>query len=177
MAEHGPAPRSRFYTGGRRTRRRACRSLLLGLVLTTLVGCATVPADTEGTTDRVRGGVLRVGLTHNPPWVDATDPAVPRGTEAALVEELATALDAEPEWTTGSEAALVTALHEGRLDLVAGGFTDDTPWSQQVAMTAPYTEERDGSGRTLKHVLLTRAGENRFLTTVERFLAEQEGVR
>ena len=173
MAEHRPALRSRCFGGGRR----AGLPLLVALVLATLVGCGTVPADTEGTTERVRGGVLRVGLTHNPPWVDATDPAVPRGTEAGLVEELAAALDAEPEWTTGSEAALVTALHEGRLDLVAGGFTDDTPWSQQVAMTVPYIEERDGSGRTLKHVLLTRAGENRFLTTVEQFLAEQEGTR
>lgn len=151
--------------------------LLAALVLATLVGCSAVPADAEGTTDRVSGGVLRVGLTHNPPWVDATDPAVPLGTETELVEELAAALDAEPEWITGSEAALVTALHEGRLDLVAGGFTDDTPWSEQVAMTAPYAEERDGSGRTQKHVLLTRAGENRFLTTVEEFLAEQEGTR
>lgn len=175
MAAHLPGRRPVTLTvRGGRSLRWAGLTLVANLVLAALVGCGAVPADAEGTTERVRAGVLRVGVTHNPPWVDATDPAEPGGTEADLLKELAVGLGTELEWTIGSEAVLVTALHEGRIDLVAGGFTDDTPWSQQVAMTAPYTEERDESGRTLKHVLLTRAGENRFLTTVEQFIAEQK---
>lgn len=148
-------------------------ALLAGALAAALTGCATIPVDTEGTTERVRGGVLRVGLTHHPPWVDATDPARPDGTEVRLVEQFAAGLGADIAWTIGSEATLVAGLDDGRLDLVAGGFTDDTPWSQQAATTTPYLEERDQGGALRKHVLLTRPGENRFLVAVEQFLGER----
>lgn len=144
--------------------------------LLALVGCQTIPVDTEGTLDRVRGGLLRVGLTHNPPWVDTSGPDA-AGTEVHLVERIAAELQAEAAWTVGSEAVLVEELHHGRLDLVAGGFTDDTPWTQRAAMTTPYLEDRDQTGRTRKHVLLTRPGENRFLMTVEQILAGQGAPR
>jgi len=155
-------------------RLRAAALLVVALMLAALAGCQAIPADTEGTLDRVRNGVLRAGITHNPPWVDTTVSSGPEGTEVRLVEAIATDLQAEVTWTVGSEAALVAALHDGSLDVVAGGFTDDTPWAKEAAMTAPYLEESD-TGRTRRHVLLTRAGENRFLTTVEQLLASGVG--
>jgi polar amino acid transport system substrate-binding protein len=198
-------------------------------------GCSA-PRDPEGTLERVQGGVMRVGVTESEPWVVLRPGAEPAGLEADLVRRLARRLGARVRWTEGSEADLVAALHEGRLDLVAGGFTRETPWQREAALTRPYhvsrlvvgfpafadapptiagqrisvergTEagalvERQGGipvevddplgaqgGRAVldhllddlglreraelrrdEHVMLLRAGENAWLTRVERFL-------
>ena len=161
----------------RRRGRRLTSIVAIGL-LATLVGCGVVPADTDDTLDRVTGGDLRVGITHNPPWTDTSgSSARPSGTEVDLVGHLADELDAEIVWTESSEAALAEALNRGDLDLAIGGFTDDTPWTELAAITTPYTEAADPYGTVKKHVLLTRMGENRFLVTTEQFLREHGSDR
>lgn len=49
-----------------------------------LSGCG-MPQDPDGTTQRVRGAMLRVGISHNPPWTDVTGESV-SGIEADLCE-------------------------------------------------------------------------------------------
>lgn len=157
--------------------RRLAAIAVIGLV-TTLAGCGVVPADTDDTLDRVTGGDLRVGITHNPPWTDTSDSSDrPGGSEVDLVERLAEHLDAEIVWTESSEATLAEALNRGDLDLAIGGFTDDTPWTDLAAITTPYTEAADPYGTVKKHVFLARMGENRFLVSTEEFLREQGGDR
>lgn len=148
----------------------ALAALMLSVSLS---GCAIhMPADPHGTLDRVENGVLRVGATENPPWVDdpeGGEPGIPTGTEPALLSDFAAELGAEVSWTLGSEAALVDALEGGALDIVIGGFIDDTPWADEGAITRPYTETVTAEG-TRKHVMLVRMGENRFLVALETFL-------
>ena len=141
------------------------------VLLVTLTGCGAFPADTDGTVDRARGDALRVGVTENPPWVEL-DGAAPSGAEVDLIEEFAEQLGADVEWMPGAEAVLVDALRAGELDLAIGGFTDDTPWSDDAAPTDVYTEVVNDRGVTEKHVMLTRAGENRLLVELETFLRE-----
>jgi ABC-type amino acid transport substrate-binding protein len=144
--------------------------VLLALVLVILLAaCGTVPADAEGTSERVRGGELRVGVTHNPPWTD-TSAGDPAGSEVALMAAFARELDARIDWMEGSEAVLADALREGELDVAVGGFTQDTPWTDRAAVTTVYREVENERGVREKHVLLTRSGENRFLVTLEEFL-------
>jgi len=147
--------------------RRAVVASTLAVALTA-TGCASIPADTAGTLDRVRDGELRVGITHNPPWTDTS--GAPAGTEVQLVERMASDLGAEIAWTQASEAVLAEALHRGELDLAIGGFTDDAPWTDRAAVTEPYAEAEDDTGRTRKHVMLARPGENRLLVALEEFL-------
>jgi len=140
-----------------------------------LVGCGMqVPADPRGTLDRVENGVLRVGATENPPWVELGGAGEPSGSEPELVSAFAEQLDAEVEWTTGSEARLLDALDRGELDMVVGGFLDDTPWVDLGAVTQPYLEIATAQGQE-KHVMIVRMGENRLLTTLETFLMEEVG--
>ena len=73
---------------------RTCPLLLLAAVLA--VGCQ-YPRDPEGTLDRVRGGVMRVGVTHVDPWVKL-DGGTPSGVEVELLERFARTIDAEVEW-------------------------------------------------------------------------------
>jgi polar amino acid transport system substrate-binding protein len=76
-------------------------------------------------------------VVERPPWVTDSAGQV-RGLEGALVAELARELGATPEWVRGPESPLLEALHRRELDLVIGGFTDDTPWRDRVALTASY---------------------------------------
>jgi polar amino acid transport system substrate-binding protein len=103
------------------------------------VGCG-IPRDPEGTLERVRGGLMRVGITEHPPWTVLDD--APTGVEVDLVEGFARLLDAEIEWFPGSEHDLLTALHRRELDLVIGGYTDDDPWAKEATFTEPYATIR-----------------------------------
>lgn len=141
------------------------------VLIAALTGCAAIPADVDGAYDRARDEGLRVGITSNPPWTDASGDE-PRGIEVDLIEGFAEDIGADVEWTVGTEAVLVDELHEGRLDVAIGGFTDDTLWVDKVATTAAYREVRSERGVTEKHVMLTRAGENRLLVELEAFLRE-----
>lgn len=149
--------------------RRAAYAAASVLTVLALVGCGPIPADVDGTTDRISGGVLRVGVTANPPWTELTADA-PAGSEVDLIEEFAREQGAEIAWTEGAESALADGLHAGTLDIAVGGFTDDTPFADKAAVTDVYTETATATGGTEKHVMLTRAGENRLLMTLEVFL-------
>ncbi len=156
---------------------RSTASALTALVAAVaLVGCGlSIPADPDGTLDRVTGGTLRVGVAESAPWTETDGAGAPEGTEVDLVEEFAENLGADIEWTEGGEADLAYALERRQLDLVIGGFTDTTPWTSKAAMTQPYAESVNPEGKTAKHVMLTPMGENAFLVELERFLLEGEG--
>lgn len=145
---------------------------MLALVLT---GCGIqVPADPHGTLDRVRDGVMRVGVTENEPWVELGETAKPSGTEPKLLAAFAEQLGARIEWTAASEAVLMGGLERGELDVVVGGFLDDTPWVEKGAATLAYAETTTTDGQE-KHVMIVRMGENGFLVALEKFLVEETG--
>jgi polar amino acid transport system substrate-binding protein len=140
-----------------------------------VAGCnVEIPQDPDGTLDRVRGGVLRVGVSINPPWTALGNNSEPSGIEAQLVRRFADTVNAEVRWTVGGEESLVHQLEAGRLDLVIGGLTAKSPWMRQVAFTRPYATAPGPSGEPEQHVMATPQGENAFLVTLERFLLMQD---
>jgi len=129
-------------------------------------GCG-LPKDASGTVERVRGGVLRVGVIHNPPFVIDTGTAV-RGVEGTLADAIAQDLGARIEFRRGPEHVLMRALHTRELDLVIGGLDAKVPWVKEAALTRPYyTDEK-------AHVLAVPPGENAWLVKVERVLRQHE---
>jgi len=152
--------------------RRAIPTLAL---LAALTACsATIPTDPDGTLDDVRGGILRVGVSPNPPWTDLPDGPddEPTGTEVELVEEFARTLDAQVQWAGGGEEELIGQLERGELDLVIGGLTARSPWSEKAALTYRYTETTGPDGEKELHVMAAPMGENAFLVELEGFLLE-----
>lgn len=109
------------------------------LVLASLIVGCDMPRDPEGTLRRATDGVLRVGVSANPPWTKVTDKAV-TGIEAELVDAFAREIGARVEWTVGTETELLQALARFELDLVIAGLTRGTPWQRQVALTRAYVE-------------------------------------
>ncbi len=147
---------------------------LVGLVVAAaLSGCgATVPADPDGTLDRVSGGELRVGTSPEPGLVEF-DGGRPRGPVVDLVDGFATSLDADVTWTIATEESLVGMLEAGDLDLVAGGLTPDTPWIDRAGVTRGYPGIEGAGDREL--VMLVPLGENAFLSALETSLDEEVG--
>ncbi len=141
--------------------------------LLTLPSCAAIPADPEGTLERVSGGVLRVGMSQHEPWT-ALDDGERSGVEVRLIEEFAAERDADVEWHDGGEEALIGQLHRGELDVVVGGLTEKSPWVTQAALTRPYVVLTSPEGSPEPHVLAARMGENALLVALERFLLEHE---
>lgn len=150
--------------------------LLFVLVGVAALGaCEPWPRDSNNTTEMVlETGTLRVGVIHNPPWTD-TNNDKPDGHEIQIVEAFAQSLGVEPEWQSFGTHDGFKALERGELDLLAGGLVKATPY-KSAGFTRPYENSRSEDGRTLKHVLAVRRGENRFLVILEQFLKQREGV-
>ncbi|MEJ1088218.1 hypothetical protein WDU99_07815 [Microbacterium sp. Mu-80] len=143
------------------------------LLAALLAGCGiSIPTDPDGTLDRVTGGELRVGASPDADLID-TDPATPTGPLAELVTAYAARIDADIDWTVDSEETLVGMLEAGDLDLLVGGFTDRTPWTDRAGMTRGYSGIPGADGR--KIVMLVPLGENAFLSDLERFLDAEVG--
>lgn len=162
--------RSLSNHGGVKWRLLVC--LTIGLV-TLLSGCgASFPADPDDSLQRIRSsGELRVGVSPHPPFtvVPSSTEGVPTGSEVDLVRSFASALGAEPVWTVDGEEHLVELMKDGDLDIIIGGLTDESPWSDDVALTRPYLEATE-DGQTVSYVMATTMGENALLTALERQL-------
>jgi len=145
--------------------------LLLGLGTVPLIaGCVQgIPTDPQGTLNEVRSGTINVGVTPNEDFVKVAD-GQPQGNDVTVVRGFADSLGADVKWTVAGEEQLVTELEAGRLDLVAGGISSKTPWSEKVGMTRPYTTHVNGDGKEIKIVMLTPPGENAFLFELESYL-------
>ncbi|WP_225310221.1 transporter substrate-binding domain-containing protein [Microbacterium testaceum] len=142
-----------------------------------LSGCGIrIPSDPKGTLDAVEGGVLRAGVSPNGEWVRAGADR-PAGIEVEVLTEFARSLGAEVEWTVGSEESLVRGLEEGDLDVVAGGITEQTPWTNKAGITRPYAEAPLDDGSSVKIVMLVPLGENAFVSRLETFLVDEAETR
>ena len=112
-------------------------AILVALLALATASCG-LPRDPDGTLDRVRGGVLRVGVVHSPPWASLPSSGEAAGVEPRLVRALAAGLGARVEWVPGGESELLGALEERQLDLVVGGLSATSPWAPKLALSRPY---------------------------------------
>ena len=116
------------------------RLLASALLVALAAGGCQYPRDVEGTLDRVEGGTLRVGVIHDPPWVDLVGGPAPVGVEPQLVRRFADELEAEIEWVEGPESDLVEAMRGFQLDLIIGGLDRHWPYGVEVALTRPFVD-------------------------------------
>jgi len=151
--------------------RRLLATLMLMLMgVGALSACSlSIPADPDGTLERVSGGVLRAGASPSDGLIDIDERTdAVSGPLADLVEGFALSRGARVEWTVGSEEDLVDALEEGRVDLAVGGMTDATPWSDRVSVTRGFPGIPGSGGRPV--VVLLPLGENALQFALEAYL-------
>ena len=168
--------------------------VIFSVVTALVAGCgAPLPRDTDGSLERITGGVLRVGVSDNPPWVEVHDGAAQAGRPAAdthrteagevvsgrevdLLSGFGREREATVRWVPGAESELIEAMARGELDVMVGGLTTDSPWSKEVALTRPYAEDVPPDGDTVQRVMATPLGENALLVALETHLARVGGV-
>lgn len=160
------------------TVRSIAQAIVLCGVALGVIGCGGhYPADPGGTLNRVSGGTLRAGISHDPPWTDISSgentEENPGGIEVQLLEDYAQSIGAEVEWRAGGEEQLIDLLAEQQLDVVVGGLTDQSPWEADAAITTSYAESKGIAGSTDAHVMAVQMGENAFMTSLEEFLLNQ----
>src|SRR4051812_18681677 len=90
------------------------RMVLAFYYLFICAACA-LPSDSSRALDRIRGGVMRVGVVANDPWVIDTGLKVD-GIEGRLVAALAAVMDARVEWVRKPEFQLMRALRDREVD-------------------------------------------------------------
>ena len=115
-----------------------------------------------------------MGVSNAPPFAEVNETGGPSGSEADLVRRFAESLGAEVEFSESGEEILMERLAEGDLDLVIGGLSESSPWTDKAAFTRPYAEVTDDYGTTRRLVMAAPLGENAFLVRLERFL-DQNG--
>lgn len=142
------------------------RLACLPLLLACLAACTPYPRDPDRTLERVRGGMLLAGVSHDPPHVVLPVAGKPSGADVARIEALARSVDARVQWVRTDHEGLMHALHVRRLHVVAGGVAADSPWTSKVGMTRPYPA-RDAHGREVRRVMAVPPGENAWLMQVE----------
>jgi hypothetical protein len=126
-----------------------------------LAGCDSLPKDPDGTLDRVKAErSFRVGL------IATGDVQIGAERRDAFLRRVAAATGATPSVKEGATEPLLLELQDGRLDLVVGIISPDSPWVSRVAQLKPI-------GETLapQHLLMTpmaRNGENRWIMMLER---------
>lgn len=135
-------------------------------LLASLAACGDYPRDPDGTLERVRGGTMRVGVIHDPPFVIAGGDA-PRGREADLARSYARTLGARIAWRHAGAGTLMRQLEERRLDAVIGGHVADSPWAAHVSLSRPY-RIRDEGGRLVRRRVALPPGENAWQVAFER---------
>jgi ABC-type amino acid transport substrate-binding protein len=132
--------------------------LLTGLALS---GCGSLPRDPDGTLDRVRAQhLVRVGVI-----ADGGDPAGD-GESAAFLARVAQATGARVAVRQGASEPLLLDLQAGRLDLVIGTVSPDSPWVSEVAILKPVAEPV--SPQHLVVTPIARNGENKWIMLLER---------
>jgi len=140
------------------------------LLFCCLLAACDLPRDPDDTLKHVQNATMRVGIVNAEPWtIDVGSGSAPSGVEPSLVQAIAQELGATVEWVRKPEHELMRDLHDRKIHLVIGGFTDVLPWKQEVAFTRPYFTDRD------RHVLAAPPGENAWLVAVERAIERHKG--
>ena len=138
---------------------------LLALVLTG--ACADYPKDTTGTSDRVRGGLLRVGFVEG----SASDPRLRR-----FVTQVADRTDGRLLATAGAAEPLLLRLEKGELDLVVGAFDAKSPWTRRVTFSRPIFAREVPGGR-VEGKAAVRNGEHAWAMIIDRSVGSLEQGR
>lgn len=87
-----------------------------------------------------------------------------------LITGYAQQIDAQVRWVPGSESELMGLMEDHEIDLIIGGFDENTPWSSEAAPSRPYETPEGAPGR----IVLVEPGENALLMDLESWFIQRE---
>lgn len=146
---------------------------LFVLLCLCLAACGAYPRDAHQSSERARDA-MRVGVSHDPPYIVVSD-GVPHGSEIDVITAFAKARGLRVEWVVDGHDALMEALLDHRLHMVAGGHVGQSPWvesswSRKFLVT-------DARGHPAARRIALPPGENAWQLSVDRFLITRDARR
>jgi DNA-binding transcriptional LysR family regulator len=125
-----------------------------------LAACDRLPMDPDGTLDRIRSERhFRVGL------IADGGKAVAPDRQRLFLARVARSAGALPLFREGASEPLLIDLEEGKLDLVIGPLSPESPWISRVALLPPVGET--AAPQRLALTPIARNGENRWIMLLE----------
>ncbi len=134
--------------------------LLFFLVFILITSC-NIPKDPEGSWEKIQKNGLHIGVVINAPFTLQKD-SVYSGKEIELLQNFAKENKLQLVYETGNETDLTDKLENYEIDLLVGGFTKKSIWTDKVGLTTPYDNE--------DHVILIPKGENKLLHFLESYI-------
>lgn len=132
-------------------------------VMLILAGACDLPRDSQSSWEAAKKTGLKVGIVVNPPFCYNENGSL-KGSEVQLLREFARNEGLEISFEVGSETGLVERLEDYDLQVLAGGFKNNTIWKKKVGLTTTYMDKR---------VMLIPRGENNLLRHLETYLLKK----
>lgn len=141
--------------------------ILLPVILLSC-GCRDFPRDSSATLKSVRNDTLYVGISHN----------IYFGQDTTFINNFAKTLNATVMWTHGDHHYLVGLLENKALDLAIGGFTVNSPYEKEAALSRPYRIKRFKAGHPQKVAVKNIKGARVLVTNkmMAAYVQEEGGI-
>ncbi len=151
--------------------------MFLVLALLGLAGCDRYPRDADRLSEQAASHGMRVGASHDPPWVVVGADGSVSGEEAALLERFAKSRGYRLIWQPGAHEALMRELQHARLHAVIGGHHPDSPWKPDVGWSRPHGLRAGPDGPMPERRIALPPGQSAWQLAVDTWLVEHEGAR
>lgn len=145
--------------------------------LLTLSGCGEYPRDADDMRAQAESQGMRVGASHDPPWLLVAADGSVGGPEADLVRRFADAHGYRITWLPGSHDALMGDLERARLHAVVGGHHPDSPWKPKVGWSRPLGLRASADGPMPERRVALPPGQSAWHLAFDRHLVEREGAQ
>ena len=145
--------------------------------LLALSACDDYPRDADDMTRQAKEQGMRVGASHDPPWVVVSTDGTVGGPEAELVQRYADAQGYRLTWLPGSHDALMDDLERARLHAVVSGHHPDSPWTSKVGWSRPLLLRASHDGPMPERRIALPPGQSAWHLALDRHLTAREGAQ
>lgn len=156
---------------------RPCTTIAGALsALLALSACDDYPRDADAMTTKAAQRGMRVGASHDPPWLLVGADGTVDGPEAVLVQRFADAHGYTLTWVPGGHDALMRDLARAHLHGVAGGHHPDSPWTPDVGWSRPLRMRAWADGPMPERRIALPPGQSAWHLAFDRYLLAQEAA-
>ncbi|TYT25534.1 transporter substrate-binding domain-containing protein [Luteimonas viscosa] len=142
-----------------------------------LSACDRYPRDADDLTAQAADAGMRVGASHDPPYVQVSADGGVTGVEAELVRRFADAHGYRVTWVPGGHDALMRDLERTRLHAVIGGHHRKSPWKPKVGWSRPLHQRATEDAPLPERQIALPPGQSQWHLAFDRHLVRHEGAQ